>query len=173
MPTWDATTAHCHVFAWKEGVLSAFGHDVRLEVRRFEVRLEGETVTATFDPRTVKAVAAVRDGRDVPGTLSAKDLDTIDGYVQKDILDTRRFGEITFTSSSVDLEDGAGTVTGTLHLHGQRRTVTARLVRQDGRTVAKVRLAQPDFGITPFKAMLGALKMQAVVDVELSVPAWG
>lgn len=33
-----------------------------------------------------------------------------------------------------------------------------------------MRVHQPDFGITPFKAMLGALRIQPQVDVELVVP---
>jgi len=40
MPTFDATTARCSVIAYKEGLLSAVGHNVRLEVGRFEVVLE-------------------------------------------------------------------------------------------------------------------------------------
>lgn len=173
MSTWDAGTARCHVFAWKEGLLSAVGHDVRLEVRSFRVTRDGDLVTATFDPRSVAAVTAVRDGRDAPGTLSAKDLATIDGYVQNDILQSKRYPEISFTSTTFEVEDGEGTITGTLALHGARRTVTGKVTTVGGRLTARLRLSQPDFGITPFKAMLGALRIQPTVDVEVSIPAPG
>jgi hypothetical protein len=37
--------------------------------------------------------------------------------------------------------------------------------------VARVRLHQPDLGIKPYSAMLGTLKIQPGVAVEISVPA--
>lgn len=173
MPTFDASTARVHVFAHKEGLLSAVGHDVRLEVRTFSLDVGAERVEGTFDARSVRAVCATKQGRDAPGTLSPKDLATIDGYVQNDILETRRHAEVRFVSTSVELADGAGEVTGELTLHGRTREVVARVSTEGGRTVARLRLHQPDFGIAPFKAMLGALKIQPGVDVELSVPALG
>ena len=40
----------------------------------------------------------------------------------------------------------------------------------EGRLVAEVRLHQPDFGITPYRALLGALRVRADVLVSLSIP---
>ncbi len=171
MPVFDATTARCSVFAHKEGLLSAVGHDVRLEVRKFSVEVEADRVVATFDARSLKAVCATKQGVDAPGTLSPKDLATIDGYVQNDILETRRHAEIRFESSRVELDRGEGEVEGALTLHGRTREITATVHTDGGRTVARVRLSQPDFGIAPFKAMLGALRIQPHLDVELSIPA--
>jgi hypothetical protein len=173
VPTFDATTATCSVFAHKEGLLSAVGHDVRLAVKRFSVEVAPDRVVGTFDARSVSAVCATRQGQDAPGTLSAKDLATIDGYVQNDILETRRHAEIRFESAAVHLDHGEGEFEGTLTLHGRSREITVRVSTAGGRTVARVRLSQPDFGITPFKAMLGTLRIQPQVDVELSVPALG
>ena len=39
------------------------------------------------------------------------------------------------------------------------------------RQVVSLELHQPDYGITPFKAMMGTLKVKAEVIVRLSVPA--
>jgi hypothetical protein len=45
-------------------------------------------------------------------------------------------------------------------------------VRREGERLAtSVRLHQPDFGIAPYRAMLGALRVKADVVVRASVPA--
>jgi hypothetical protein len=51
------------------------------------------------------------------------------------------------------------------------RPLSATARREGERLVCAVRLSQPDFGIRPYKAFLGALKVQAEVRVELSLPA--
>ena len=119
MPTFDATTARCSVIAYKEGLLSAVGHNVRLEVGRFEVVLEDDTIEATFDATSLRPVCAVKDGRDDPGALSAKDLETISGYVNKDILESHRYPSIRFRSLDIDPDDDEIAIEGELELHGE------------------------------------------------------
>lgn len=170
MPSFDARTAKCFVYAYKEGLLSAVGHDVKLRVDAFEVTTDGEDVRASFDAGSLRVVAAMRDGAEDPRALSDRDKATIEGYVKDDILHARRYPKITFRSTSVSAEDDEWTVEGDLELHGRRRSVTARLTVRGDELVTKVRLHQPDFGIAPFKAMLGALRIQPQLDVELVVP---
>ncbi len=170
MPSWDQTNAHCHVIAWKEGLLSAVGHNVKVELRKFRIEFDGDRVTGTFDARSAASVCAVRDGRDDPNALSAKDRATIDGYLQNDILESRRHAEVRFTSTRVELSGGEGEIEGDLTLRGRTRSITLAVTSTGGATVARVRLHQPDFGIAPFRAMLGALRIQPTIDVELSVP---
>jgi polyisoprenoid-binding protein YceI len=61
-------------------------------------------------------------------------------------------------------------VTGNLTLHGQTRSVTAT-IREDGANwTTDVTLQQPDFGIKPYKALGGALKVKPEVRVTVRVP---
>ena len=61
-------------------------------------------------------------------------------------------------------------VTGNLTLHGQTRTVSAT-IREDGSSwTTDVTLQQPDFGIKPYKALGGALKVKPEVRVTVRVP---
>lgn len=171
MPTYDGTTAKCRVYTYKEGLLSAVGHDVQLQVRTFRVDAEPGQVRATFDTGSLAVVCAMRGGVENPGGLSDKDKATIEGYVRDDILHSRRYPKIEFRSTAIEAEDDEWRIEGELQLHGRSRTIEARVSRRGDDVVTKVRLNQPDFGITPFKAMLGTLKIQAQVDVELVVPA--
>jgi polyisoprenoid-binding protein YceI len=64
-------------------------------------------------------------------------------------------------------------VEGTLTLTGVSRPVTVEVRRDGERLVAEVLVHQPAFGIRPYSAMLGALKVKADVLVRVSVPAEG
>lgn len=171
---YDSSTAECAVFAFKEGVLAAVGHDVKLSVGRFDIEVDEDRVHATFRADSLKAVCAMKDGREDHAALSAADRATIDGYVRDDILHARRYPTITFVSDAIEAEDDVWLVEGELTLHGSTRRVEARVAADGDRLRARVTLRQPDFGITPFRALLGALKIQPQVEVEISVPrgAW-
>jgi hypothetical protein len=176
MPTYAPPAARCDVFTFKEGLLSAVGHDVKLTVQRFTVTAEGGAIEAAFEAGSLSVVAAMRDGVENPGALSDKDRRTIEGYVREDVLHSRRYPKITFRSESIgpdDDEEGAIRVEGELTLHGRTRTVAALVRREGDQWVTRLKLHQPDFGIKPFRAMLGALRIQADVEVALSVPVEG
>jgi hypothetical protein len=170
MPTFDATSASCSVISYKEGLLAAVGHDVRLEVGRFTVEVSRDGVLGTFEADSLRVACAVRDGRDDPAALSAKDKETIVGYVRKDILESGRYPKIIFRAELPEDDGGELEFDGELQLHGARREVSVRGQQIGQHWVCKVRINQSDFGIRPFKAMMGALKIRPHVDVELRLP---
>ncbi|MBW1758625.1 MAG: YceI family protein, partial [Deltaproteobacteria bacterium] len=59
---------------------------------------------------------------------------------------------------------------GTLQLYGKSRSIQTSVRATGGRWVAELKLHQPDFGIKPFSAALGALKVKPDVLVRVSVP---
>jgi polyisoprenoid-binding protein YceI len=164
----------CHVFSFKEGLLSRLAHDLRIRVERFDVTIEGEgddrKVTATFDPRSLSVETAIVDGRDAPKALSKNDHAQIEKIIQREVLHTKKHGEIRFRSKSVRETDGGLVVEGDLTLHGTTRPLRCE-VRDEGETWrTAVTLHQPDFGIKPYRAALGGLRIKPDVRVELSVP---
>jgi polyisoprenoid-binding protein YceI len=163
----------CTVFTFKEGVLSAIAHDLKLRVETLDVKVEGESrVTATFDARSLRVVCAQKNGTDDPGALSAGDKHKIEETLAKDVLESRRFPEIRFISTAVEPDPrGEGhLVRGDLTLHGVTREISFTARTLGGVRVAEVTLHQPDFGITPYRAMLGALKLRPDVRVRVEVP---
>ena len=162
MTTYDQSNAECRVFTFKEGLLSAVAHDLELDVSSFEVQVsdDGSSIQASFDARSLRVLHAMDHGRPSSGTISARDKKKIEGNIVDTVLHAKKHPKITFVSTDVS----EGSVVGRLDLHGRSREV--RLAR-DGNSVS-VTLHQPDFGIKPFSAMLGTLKIKPSVEVKLS-----
>jgi len=168
----DASCARCIVLTYKEGLLSAVAHDLKIEVTRFTLEVDDAmtSVAAVFEASSLRVVCAVRDGIDAPATLSEKDKRDIEGNIAKDVLDVRKHPQIRFNSTKVEREGEGFRVKGRLEIKGKTRELSF-VVRSIGPDwVCEVKLHQPDFGIKSFSAMLGAMKIKPDVDVRLSVP---
>jgi polyisoprenoid-binding protein YceI len=158
------------IFTFKEGLLSKMAHDLRIAVRRFEIAWAADGIRASFDPTSLEVLATMRDGRDAPGLLSDRDLRTIEDTIRKDVLETRRFRSIGFQGTEERSGDKRS-VRGTLTLHATDRPIRIDLEPHAERWLGSVELDQRDFGITPYRAMLGTLRIQPRVIVQLSLPA--
>jgi polyisoprenoid-binding protein YceI len=161
----DAGAARCRVFTFKEGLLAAAAHDLELEVTRFsvEVELEAGEVDARFDAASLRVVQALAAGR--PALLSARDRQTIERHIVEDVLHAARFPEVRFRGRS--RADGAA-LDGTLTLHGRERQVQVALGRDGDARTGEATLHQPDFGITPFSALLGTLRVRPDVRIRFT-----
>ena len=170
MPRFDASTADCQVFTFKEGLLSAVAHDLELKVTTLELELDDDysALTGHFDTQSIRVVDAIVDGRRSP-KLSAKDKRKIESNVLSDVLLTRYGTSATFTSKSITAVDAGWEVHGTLTLAGRKKDLTIPVFKDDGKVIGEVTLHQPDFGIKPYSAMLGTLKIQPDVKVRISV----
>ena len=172
MARYDAYNSECLIFSFKDGLLARLAHDLKLQVERFSIEVDETTrqIKATFDPSSIQVVCAMVDGRDDPSTLSKGDKKKIYDNATKDVLRTRKYPEVRFDSTNV-VERGEGfAIEGTLQMHGKSRNIQTS-VRPDGdRWVTELELHQPDFGIKPFTAALGALKVKPDVLVRVSVP---
>jgi polyisoprenoid-binding protein YceI len=173
VPKFDENHAACAIVAFKDGMFSRAGHDVKLEARRLRVEVDDRKVVVVIDARSIRPVCAMREGREDHAALSARDLDTIRGYVEKDILGVDRHPEIRFESTALTAEGTGYTVEGRLTLHGRTRSLRTKVERQGDRLVVRVSLRQPEYGIRPFTALLGGLKIKPDVVVDLSIPAAG
>ncbi len=170
MPTYTATDAECLVFTFKEGLLSKVAHDLKIRVTSFQLSVDESAVKGSFDPTSLQVVCARRDGQDDQNALSDGDKAKIEQNIRKDVLEAKRHGAITFASTEVSRNGDHATVRGDLTLHGVTRAISARVTREEDWWTTEVRLHQPDFGIKPFTAMLGTLKVQPDVRVQLRVP---
>lgn len=173
MARYDAGNADVFVLSFKDGMLAKLAHDLKMKVGSFTIDVDDATkrIDARFDARSVKVVCRRKDGHDEPSGLSSFEIGQIDGNIQNDVLETKKHAEARFVSTSVEPSGEGFKVKGDLTLHGRTKSITADVQKKNGRYVTSVRLHQPDFGIKPYSAALGALKVQADVIVEVSVPA--
>lgn len=173
MPEYDSTTARCLVFTFKDGLLSKIAHDLKLCALRVSVHVDPATpaVKVEIDPASLRVESAMHGGVENPGALSEADKDKIAQQIRSEVLHVERHPRITFSSTSaVRRGDGSYRVSGVLDLHGQKRSIDVDTRIEGDRHVAELELHQPDYGIVPFRAMMGTLKIKPEVRVQLSVP---
>jgi polyisoprenoid-binding protein YceI len=161
VPTFDAAAVDCQVLVFREGLLTSFGHDVTFQVTSLSVEVgEGDAITAEFDVGSLRVVTEA---------VSASDRKDIERNAEK-TLEAKKYPKVQFRSVSVVRDGDRARIEGDLTLHGATSPISVE-ARDDGhRWNAKIILDQRKFGIKPFSAMLGALKVKPDVEVHISVP---
>ena len=172
MPKYDESQAECLVFTFKEGLLSKVAHDLKLRVTRFSMDVSPSSVRAEFDLSSLQVVTAMRDGNENPQALSDADKAKIAEQISNEVLHARQHPSAVFNSRSVTPRaDGGYTVAGELSLHGVTQSIQTDTRSEGDRQVASIELHQPSYGITPFKAMMGTLRVKPDLIVRVCVPA--
>ncbi|HEX8935529.1 MAG TPA: YceI family protein [Pseudonocardiaceae bacterium] len=160
MPTFDAEAVDCRVSVFVDGMASSFGHDATLKVTSLSVDIgEDDGITADFDAGSLRVINDISDSnrRDIERNAEKT-------------LEPRKYPKIQFRSVSVVRDGDRARVEGDLTLHGVTQQISLD-AHDDGRQWnAKVVLDQRKFGIKPFSAMLGALKIKPNVEVNITVP---
>ena len=157
--------ASLHVKTYREGLAAKVGHDLVIEVTRWDatVDLAASKVELTADARSLE----VREG--VRGLKPLTDKDRRD--IHKTIDDKVLQGQpIAFRSTEVRMSeaDGPFVVDGQLTMAGTTRPVTARLdVNADGRVTGTIPLTQSNWGIKPYRGLMGALKVRDELEIVL------
>jgi polyisoprenoid-binding protein YceI len=149
------------VKTYREGVAAKAGHDLVIEVTRWEanVDLAAGTIELTADPRSLE----IREG--LRGVKPLTDRDRRE--IRKNIDDKVLHGQpIAFRSRLVRADEGRLHVEGDLTLAGNTRPLTADLeVAADGRVRGTIPLTQSDWGIKPYRGLMGALKVRDAVEI--------
>jgi polyisoprenoid-binding protein YceI len=155
-------SASLKVWTGREGAAAKAGHDLEIEVGDWSATLElGETpedteVSLTASSRSLRVLAGIGGMQKLGDDDKANIAKTIDDEVLKG-------GEIAFHSTGVHGVEG----THDLHVHGQLdllgRTapVAFSLTIEDDESVnGEARIKQSDFGIKPYSALFGTLKVK-------------
>ena len=158
-----------HVFTYKDGLLARLAHDLRLSLRRFEVVKSGATITGRFWPGSLVVDGVVeRSGQVDTRALSEADPRKILGNIADEVLLLARFPEAVFTGTVV--AGGVG-IEGSLTMVGQTAAVNVSIEAVDGRLRANLTLVPSRWGIAPYRALAGAIKLQDRVLVKIDFPA--
>jgi hypothetical protein len=158
---------------YREGMASKVGHDLIIEVTAWDgtVSLVEDpaqcTLALSADPRSLH----VREGLDGLKPLSDKDR----GEIRKNIDEKVLGGQpITFRATRLELADGGRRLSlrGDLTMAGNTRPVSGELdVDPGGRITGTFPLTQSEWGIKPYRGLMGALKvrdsLEIVVDARL------
>ena len=149
------------------------GHDLIIDVGQWEaaaeVREDGtlSAVQLNADPRSLQ----VREGLRGVKPLSDKDRADIRRTIDEKVLAGR---PIAFRSTAVEADNGGLSVRGELELAGTTRPASFALSADaDGRVRGTLPVTQSDWGIKPYRGMMGALKVRDTVElvIDVSLPS--
>jgi polyisoprenoid-binding protein YceI len=160
-------TASLVVKTYREGLAAKAGHDLIIDVRQWGATLEvGEDLSQSSlrlhaDARSLYP----REGLRGVKPFTDKDRDEVRKNIDEKVLG----GEpISFRSSAVEADGGGGRllVRGELTIHGQSRPAGFELsVAADGHVTGTAQLVQSEWGIKPYRGLMGALKVRDSVEV--------
>jgi YceI-like domain len=147
------------------GAASRAGHDLLIEVTSWSATLDlGEVPAATLtaDASSLR----VLEGTGGVMALGDDDKAGIAKTIDDEVLMGRR---IEFRSGTVELtEDGAPErVTGELELAGRRHPISFELAAADGRLTGTATVRQTDWGMKPYSALFGTLKVADEVEIAI------
>jgi polyisoprenoid-binding protein YceI len=162
--------ASLQVRTYREGVAAKAGHDLIIDVTRWDATVEvaeqpgGWTIELNADPRSLEVHEGLR------GVKPLTDKDRLE--IRKNI-DEKVLGSepIRFRSSGARLSEDGGrlTVDGELSMAGSTRPVTAHLNVEDGGAVSgTIPLTQSAWGIKPYRGLMGALRVRDDVEVVIA-----
>ena len=146
----------------KGGAASKAGHNLLLEVGEWSATLDLDAGTASLwaNPRSLRVVEATGGVMPIGDDEKAAIPQTIDEEVLK--------GQpIEFRSTSLEVADGRIAARGDLQLFGESRPVAFDLDLDGGHLTGAARIKHSDFGVKPYSALFGTLKVADEVVIEL------
>ena len=157
------------VKVYREGVAARMGHDLVLEVTRWEAAADldaaSPAIELTADPRSLE----VREATGGVAPLTGRDRAEIAKNIDRGVL---RGEPIAFRSTDARLSGERLTVEGELTMAGRTGPLTAQLDVADGRVTGSVSLTQSAWGIKPYRGLMGALKVRDEVEVVIDAPLY-
>jgi len=161
-------TGTIHVFTFKQGLLAAAAHDLRLHFAEFTCVVEGEAVKVVLDLNALRVDGPVRGGVVRPDEYDARQRADIERAARREVLRADRFPTASFDGQAVPTAGGFD-VRGTLTL-AAREGALAFSMKEDGGIYRGGFELQPSrWGIAPYSAMLGAIRVQDRVRIDIAL----
>jgi hypothetical protein len=157
-----------HVFTFKDGVLSAVTHDLRLRLVEFAISLDEDTVRGEFDLSTLFVDGPVRDGVVHPEEYDAGKRADVEWAMRHDVLHTDEHPTARFAGRATAEGDGFA-VSGTLELAGHKAPLSFGVERTNDEYRARFELVPSRWRIKPYRAWLGAIRLKDVLRIEVAL----
>jgi polyisoprenoid-binding protein YceI len=146
----------------RTGTVAKAGHDLLIEVRAWTATLDLDAPRVTLDADATSLQV-------IEGTGGMKALDDHDRANIRQTIDDEvlKRSDISFRSTDAQRTEGGLAVRGDLTLVGTTRPIAFDLGLDDRRVTGTAVVTQTDFGIKPYSALFGALKVADEVRVEM------
>jgi YceI-like domain len=146
----------------RTGTVAKAGHDLLIEVRAWSATLDLDAPRLTLDADATSL--HVVEGTGGIKALDDDDLASIRRTIDDRVLERR---DIAFRSTEVQRTDGGLAVRGDLTLAGTTRPIAFDLALEGDRLTGSAVVTQSAWGIKPYSALFGALKVADDVRVEI------
>ncbi len=162
--------ASLRVRTTKAGMGAKLAHDLTLEAKAWSASVTfdaadptGSSVNLTLDPTSLEVIEF--SGGIKP--LSDGDRKEIAKNINDKALQTKKYPEIVFRSTSISGQGSSFHVIGDLTIIGTTRPTTLQAnVADGGQVTITGTVVQTEFGVKPYSAMLGTLKINDAVELE-------
>jgi len=165
------STGQLLVRTGRDGVAARVGHDLTITFEKWSGQLTfrgddlgSATVTATFETGSIKVVEG--SGGALP--LTILDRREIRKTARR-LLETDRQPTATFASTSIKRAGDGGTIDGILTIRGVSAPVTIDVSSSGTGWRGSTLIRQTSFGMKPYRAFLGALRLADEVGIEVEV----
>ena len=166
------------VQAFAEGLFSAFGHDPVIAIRGFSG--EAQFVPGTFEGASL-VIKVNPESLTVINAEKEKDRLEIERTAREQVLEVDKYPEIIFTSNNISANRMAegryrARIIGDLTFHGVTQkniwiSPEAYLTGDSLRAQGEFSLKQADFGIKPFSAVGGTIKLKNELKFSFDIVA--
>jgi hypothetical protein len=161
-------TGTIHAFTFKDGVLSAVAHDLRIRLEKFEIGLEGNAVRAEFDLKSLFVDGPMEKGVLQPDQYDAGKRAEVEKAMHGDVLHTSKYPTALFTGTAS--EQGSGySVKGELELAGKKAPLAFDVVNEGGTYRTSFEFQPSQWGVAQYKALLGAIRLKDIVRIEAAL----
>jgi polyisoprenoid-binding protein YceI len=158
----DPAHSRITIHVGKSGLFSAAGHEHKVSAPIAEGAIDdSQAGHVWFRVETARMTV-----------LPEKDQEEVQSTMQKSVLESAKFPEIRFESTSIHkIENGKWTITGNLRLHGKITSITVEVHNDSGAYLGEARIQQTQFGIKPISAAGGTVKVKDELKIEFVIVA--
>ena len=159
----DTASSKLTVRAFKTGLFSglADNHEIEAPITNGSVDEAAGHVKFAVDSRRMKVLD--------PQMNPSRRQEVQQRMLGPEVLDTTRFPQIAFESTTVERSKDLYVVHGQLSLHGVTQPVVVNVRSENGRYEGTCTLKQRDFGIAPISIAGGTVKVKDELQIEFDI----
>ncbi|SRR6266481_1717097 len=158
----DPSRSTITIHVGKTGLFSAAGHEHEVSAPIAEGAIDDSEGSHVW----LRVAAAKMT------VLPEKDQEAVQSAMQRSVLESAKFPEIRFESTSVrKIDSGKWKITGNLTLHGKTDSITVDVRDGAGAYLGQARIRQTQFGIQPVSAAGGAVKVTDELRIDFVIVA--
>lgn len=157
------------VLTYREGIAQKVGHDLVIDVGNWQATVQAaqDGTLSSIELEVDANSLQVREGHHGVKPLTDRDRDEIRKNVAEKVLRGQPIG---FRSAALQNDGGTLTGNGELSVGSAGRPISFELAsRSDGRLTGSLPLTQSEWGIKPYRGLMGALKVRDAVEIVIDV----